>query len=31
MKWFIKYKILLKKYNELKLLIDRDFWGDLYE
>lgn len=30
MKWFIKYNILLKKYNELKSLIDTELWGDLF-
>lgn len=30
MKWFVKYNLLLKKYNELKNLIDKDFWGDVF-
>lgn len=30
MKWFIKYNLLLKKYNELKSLINTEFWGDTF-
>jgi len=30
MKWFIKYQILLIKYNELKSLINPELWGDAF-
>lgn len=30
MKWFIKYQILKRKYNELKSLIDEELWGGVF-